>query len=371
MYYKSSEGIVRLGDELSDRFVIEEGVKQGGIISPLLFNFFINDLLVECLGSELGARVGGVITCIIGYCDDLILLSPLASHLRRLLAICERYAEKWKIKFNASKSTVYCTHKNVYLQEEFYIAGGLLRNVENFEYLGLPIGEPTYLEDFFEKKFRSVEKSFFSIRRIGLHSKLTDPECLSFFYKQFCQSIFLYGLELVHLSKSLIKQLQSRQALIIKMALGLSKYCRNSPLLEALNISSIIELYYKFKYLFIGQLKNHWVAYSLYKEVMKSCDKKSTKASFCVQMIEIESFLITEQDRLGMIDIFKISKKEALDRIRNRFKCDNQGLVDSVRTALHDSHYRGLVGLLLRVDFRPDFRTAAIDEDLTLLYFDV
>ena len=72
------------------------------------------------------------------------------------------------------------------------------------------------------------------------------------------------------------------------MALGLSKYCRTSSLLEALNIGSIIELYYKFK--FIGQLKNHWVAYSLYKEVMKSCDKKN-KASFCIQLIEMESFL--------------------------------------------------------------------------------
>ena len=72
-----------------------------------------------------------------------------------------------------------------------------------------------------------------------------------------------------------------------------------------------------------------------------------------------------------MIDISKIGKKEALARIRNRFKCDNQGLVDSVRTALHDSHYRGLVGLLLRVDFALDIRTAALDEDLTLLYTDV
>ena len=52
-----------------------------------------------------------------------------------------------------------------------------------------------------------------------------------------------------------------------------------------------------------------------------------------------------------MIDIFKIDKKEALARITNRLRCDNQGLVDSVRTALHGSHYRGRAGLLLRFDF--------------------
>lgn len=224
------------------------------------------------------------------------------------------------------------------------------------------------MEDFFEKKFRSVEKAFFSIRRIGLHSKLIDPECLSFFYKQFCQSIFVYGLEVIHLNKTLIKQLQCRQALIIKMALGLSKYCRTSPLLEALNISSIIELYYKFKYLFIGQLKNHWVAFSLFKEVRQSYDSKNNKSSFYAQVSELESFLVTDQDKLDSVDILSIEKKEALSRIKNRFKCDNQGLVDSVRTALHDSHYRGLVGLLLRVDFAWNVRIVELEEDLTLLY---
>ena len=41
---------------------------------------------------------------------------------------------------------------------------------------------------------------------------------------------------------------------------------------------------------------------------MKSGDKNSNKASFCIQVIEIESFLITEQDKVEMIDIFKIGK---------------------------------------------------------------
>lgn len=73
--------------------------------------------------------------------------------------------------------------------------------------------------------------------------------------------------------------------------------------------------------------------------------KSGDKTSFFIQMIEMESLLITEQNKVEMIDIFKIDKKEtALARIRNRFRCDNQGLVDSVRTALRDSRYRELTG---------------------------
>ena len=44
--------------------------------------------------------------------------------------------------------------------------------------------------------------------------------------------------------------------------------------------------------------------------------KRAIKASFCTEVIEIESFLITEQDKkVKMIDIYKIDKKEAHARI--------------------------------------------------------
>ena len=117
------------------------------------------------------------------------------------------------------------------------------------------------------------------------------------------------------------------------MALGLSKFCLTTTLLEALNISPINELYYKFKYLFIRQLKSHWVAYSLYSEVNKFDIKKSryNKFSFCAQIREMGSFILTDQDRIDSIDLFTLNRQEAQTRIKNKFRCDNQGLIDSVK----------------------------------------
>ena len=99
------------------------------------------------------------------------MLSPLKSHLRRLLAICERYANKWKIKFNPKKSTIYCTNNEFLSEGNFSLSGGMLNKVENFEYLGLPVGNQKYKEEFFESKFRTVERTFFMIRRIGMHKE--------------------------------------------------------------------------------------------------------------------------------------------------------------------------------------------------------
>ena len=42
------------------------------------------------------------------YADDISLLSPTVSGLQDMLKICERYADKYKIHFNASKSQPLC-----------------------------------------------------------------------------------------------------------------------------------------------------------------------------------------------------------------------------------------------------------------------
>jgi hypothetical protein len=73
------------------------------VLSGDLFNCFIDYLIEECCNSGLGAKFVEIILCILGFCDDICLISGSSDELRLLLLICEKFALKWAIEFNISK----------------------------------------------------------------------------------------------------------------------------------------------------------------------------------------------------------------------------------------------------------------------------
>ena len=60
---------------LSCAFDIKSSVKQEGILSPIFFNLYVNELSEDILKAKLGCSIGGVNYSVIFYADDIILLS--------------------------------------------------------------------------------------------------------------------------------------------------------------------------------------------------------------------------------------------------------------------------------------------------------
>jgi len=96
----------------SSSFRVLNGVRQGAILSPVLFCVYFDTLLSNLNAAGKGCHIGSFFVGALAYADDLVLLAPSANAMRCMLRICDEYAAQFKVVFNASKSKCLCCHPN-------------------------------------------------------------------------------------------------------------------------------------------------------------------------------------------------------------------------------------------------------------------
>ena len=102
-------------------FSCKNGVKQDGVLSPVMFCVYIDDLLMRLARVGVGCFIGRKFVGALAYADDIVLVAPTASALRKMLVVCDEYATEYYMAFNAHKSKCIVLLPSVcrYLAREF------------------------------------------------------------------------------------------------------------------------------------------------------------------------------------------------------------------------------------------------------------
>ena len=86
---------------------VDVGVRQGCVLSGLLFIVYVNDLLEELeQDGNVDEEVKELVIVALMYADDLEVIAGNEEDLERRLKIVYEWAKKWRMKVNEKKSEV-------------------------------------------------------------------------------------------------------------------------------------------------------------------------------------------------------------------------------------------------------------------------
>ena len=193
-WYTNQDLSIKWGNAISESFKVTNGIRQGGLLSPFLFNLYMDQLSVNLNNSKVGCTIYNLLICHLCYADDMVLIAPSLFALKSLIAICELYAILFDVIYNTDKTKcMICWPKKCIFKSvpRILLQGDLLELVQYFKYLGCVL-TPTLADD------KDISKRIGGVYAMGNvvinKFKLCRSSCKIMMFKTYCYNIYCCAL---------------------------------------------------------------------------------------------------------------------------------------------------------------------------------
>ena len=133
--YWHQQAAIRVENDVSDYTPIQRGVRQGCVLSPILFNIY-TELIFRQFEELKGTSIGGRNISNLRYVDDTVLLSDTEEGLQKLVTEAKVESEKSGLGMNVKKTKTMVISKEDDVQTNIQINNEKLEQVTSFKYLG-------------------------------------------------------------------------------------------------------------------------------------------------------------------------------------------------------------------------------------------
>ena len=220
-----------VGEVSTEGAKLSIGLKQGCVLSPILFALYVKELGEILMKSGKGVKVGEEKIPGLFFADDVVLMANTREELQSLLSSAGEYGNKWRLEFSEEKSQVMSLGQKrrpgeLWTVGPFSIKEGRekiikIGKVEDYEYLGVRIkatgqGMFSYHIEKIKQKVNRT-KGMIKVTAANSFNKTFTRRVL---WERVGMPGMLYGLDVITLSQKDVSWLEKAQREMGKWLLG-------------------------------------------------------------------------------------------------------------------------------------------------------
>ena len=218
--YNKASSAVYLNGEVGEWFRTTVGVRQGCLLSPTVFNVFLEKIMADALEHHQGTvSIGGRTITNLRFADDIDGLAGSEQELSNLVECLDKSAAAYGMEISAAK-TKLMTNNERGIQADITANGEKLETVQNFKYLGAIVSDEGSRPEILARIAMTTAalaklQPIWRDKSISLISKIKLMRSL-------VHSVFLYACETWTLTADLAKRIQAMEMRCLRRLLGIS-----------------------------------------------------------------------------------------------------------------------------------------------------
>ena len=234
--YSQSWSKVRGRDLESNWFEIETGVRQGDVLSPLLFIIFM-----DSCARDLGVAESSVETLM--YADDV---AVIANSIEEIQSVANSWYEGtkqngMKINTRIGKTEIMAISRSPN-QYDVFIGEDKINQTDNDSYLGVCVNDGNLQERESNERISKYTTNVGMMYPL-LKDRHVPRQSKIIIYKTILKPILLYGAETWSLTTKTQSKLQAAEMRVLRLIKGVTRRgrCKNADIRKEVGVGSIIE----------------------------------------------------------------------------------------------------------------------------------
>ena len=219
LYEKATSAVLYSGNT-GDWFRATVGVRQGCLLSPTLFNIFLEKIMTDALENHEGTvKIGGRIITNLRFSDDIDGLAGKEEELENLVKKVETASTAYGMEISPEKTKIMSKNANG-LTKTIKVKSYNLETVTNFKYLGTIVTDEGTKREVLTR-IAQATSGLIKLKTVWKDRKITSKHRIQIL-RSIVTSTFLYACETWTLTAELERRIQTFEMGCYRKIFGIS-----------------------------------------------------------------------------------------------------------------------------------------------------